>query len=827
MTDERAGRVLSLAALGQDLRIAGRMLVKSPLFTAIVVVTLALGIGLNTAVFSVVEALLLRPLPGARETSELMQLYRRWPGGGNERYGSNSIMHFQDVRARTTDVFSGVAAWSFEQVSITADERPVVAFTQMTSANFFDVLGVVPAQGRFFRPDEDEGRGAHPVIVLSDAGWKRLFGADPSVIGREVPLNGQKVTVIGVAPPEFKGGMPMVQPELWIPLMQLNQVRPGTTPDAFESRGNNYLNVVARVKPGVSPEQVRARLDALEQEFLAELPNDYEDSGITLVPQDEAGIHPIFRDAQVGLSSVVMAVVGLLLLIACVNVANLFLARARDRAREMAIRLALGARRAALIRQLLVESLVFSVVSGIVGLVVAIWAIGLVNQVSLPMNIDFAPDLRLNPPVLVFALAATMVTGVLFGLMPALQATRPALIPALKGEAPAGQGRSRTSKGLVVAQMSLSIVLLISAGLFLANLRSATALDKGFVSEHMLLGDVDPALQGYQRANTEQFYRTLDERLKSHPEVKGVAWTDTPPLGVSNSDRGVEIPGYTPAKSEGMSIDYSSVSPGYFAVMGIPILRGREFTVQDDSSAVRALVVNARFVERFWPGEDGVGKTVRTAGRDYTVIGVAPTGKYRRLGEDPTAHMWFVQAQMWRAGTTLMIRTAGDPEAVIPALRAEITALDPNLPLSNVRTMDKHLGFALLPARLTGAALGVFGLLGLLLASVGMYGVMSYSVSQRTREIGIRMAIGAAASDVIALVMRQGLLLVVVGMAIGLGGAFGAARLLASQLYGGEGLDLMTFTLVPLVLLAVAAVATYAPARRAATVDPAITLRAD
>lgn len=827
MTEPRSGSILSLSALLQDLRFAGRMLVKSPLFTTIVVVTLALGIGLNTAVFSVVEALLLRPLPGARETSELVQLYRSWPGGGNEQYGSNSILHYQDVRRRTTDIFSGAAAWSFEQVSITADERPVVAFAQMTSANFFDVLGVTPAMGRFFRADEEEGPGAHPVIVLSNAGWKKLFGADPNVVGREVPLNGQKVTVVGVAPVEFKGGMPMVQPEIWIPLMQLNQVRPGTTLAAFDNRGNNYMNVVARLKPGVSYEQARSRLDALTNELRAELPNDYDNNGITMVKQNDAGIHPMFRSAQVGLSSVVMAVVAILLLIACVNVANLFLARARDRAREMAIRLSLGARRAALIRQLLVESLVFSGVSGLVGLLVAIWAIGLVNQVSLPMNIDFAPDLRLSPTVLLFAFGATMLTGILFGLVPALQATRPALIPALKGEAPAGQSRSRTSKGLVVAQMALSIVLLVSAGLFLSNLRSATALDKGFAADHMLLGDVDPALQGYQRANTEQFYRTLNERLTAHGEVRGVTWTDTPPLGVSSSDRGVEIPGYTPAKDEGMSIYYASVSPGYFAVMGIPLKGGREFTMQDDSGSVRSLVINERFVARFWPGEDGVGKTVRIGDRDYTVVGVVPTGKYNRLGEDPTAFMWFVQAQMWRAGNTLMIRTAGDPEAVIPLLRADLAAMDPNLPLSNVRTMDKHLGFALLPARLTGAALGVFGLLGLLLASVGMYGVMAYSVSQRTREIGIRMAIGAATSDVIGLVMKQGLVLVLVGTVVGLVGAFAAARLLASQLYGGNGLDPMTFTLVPLVLLAVAAVATYAPARRAATVDPAITLRAD
>ncbi len=824
MSAPKSGPLFSLSALRQDLRFAGRMLVKSPLFTGIVVVTLALGIGLNTAVFSLVEALLLRPLQGVRESSALVQLYRSWPGP--ELYGSNSIPHFWDVRARTKDVFAGAASWSFEIVSITADGRPSLVFAQMVSADYFDVLGVTTTSGRLFRPDEDEGRGAHPVIVLSEAGWKGLFGGDPDIVGKEVPLNGQNVTVIGVAPSAFKGAMPMVQPSLWIPLMQLAQVRPGGAGN-FENRGNNNMNVVARLKPGVTYEQARARLDALELVLRAEFPDEYEDSGFTMVKQDEAGIHPTMRGAQVGLSAVVMAVVVILLLIACVNVANLFLARARDRSREMAIRLALGARRGALIRQLLVESLCFSLVAGVVGLLVATWAISLANGVTLPMDIDFAPDLRLSPMVLAFSLTATLVTGVIFGLVPALQATRPALIPALKGEAPAGASRSRTSKGLVIAQMALSIVLLVCASLFLTNLRSATALDKGFVSENMLIAGIDPSLQGYARGNTEQFYRNLAERLTARAEVRAVGLIDNVPLGFSSSDRDVEIPGYTPAKNEGMSVNYSRTGPGYFATMGIPLRKGREFTAQDDSSAVRVIVVNERFVERFWPGQEALGKTFRTAGRDYTVVGVVPTGKYQRLGEDPRAFMWFPMAQSWGASMEIVIRTTGDPAAVIPILREEIAALDPNLPLSNVRTMDKHLGISLLPARLTGAALGVFGILGLLLASVGMYGVMAYSVSQRTREIGIRMAIGAAASDVVRLVMKQGLTLVLVGTAIGLGGAFAAARLLAGVLYGGSSFDPMTFTLVPLVLIAVAAVATFAPARRAAAVDPAITLRAD
>lgn len=816
--------LISPSALRQDCRYAWRMFKKSPLFTGIVVVTLALGIGLNAAVFSAVEALLLRPLPGVRATSELVQLYRNSPGG--ENFGSNSIPHYLDLRARSKAVYSGVAAWSFQNLSITAEGRPRAVFGQMVSANFFDVLGARPVNGRFFTPDEDAGRGAHPVVVLSDAGWKNLFGGDQNVVGRQVIVNGQSVTVIGIAPAGFGGVMPMLQPALWIPLMQLTQVRPRSERD-FENRGSNYMSVVARLAPGVTVPQARVRMNAIIEELRREFPDEYTDSGITLIRQDDAGIHPSLRGAQVGLSAVVMTVVGILLLIACVNVANLFLARARDRAREMAIRLTLGARRVELVRQLLVESVFMSLVAGAVGLLVAVIAIRIANGISLPMDIDFHPDLRLSPVVLGFALAITLLTGIVFGLVPALQATKPSLIPALKGEAPAGTSRSRTSKGLVIAQMALSIVLLTCAGLFLVNLRSATTLDKGFSAREMLIADVDPALQGYNQANTESFYRQLEERLTAVPGVQNVGVIDSPPLGFNNSDRGFEIPGYVASKNEQLDSRYSSIDPGYLDAMGIPLLSGRAFTARDDSGAVPVLVINERFAKKFWPGQNAVGKTVRTAGKLRTVVGVVPTGKYQRLGEDPQLYMYFPQAQLFSSGMSLMIRTRGDPNALIPALRREVAALDANMPLSNVRSLEKHLGFSLLPARIAGAALGIFGLLGLLLASVGMYGVMAYSVAQRTREIGIRMAVGATAANVIRLIMQQGMTLVLIGTVIGSAAAIAASRALAGILYGSNGQDPLTFTMVPLVLIAVAALATFAPARRAAHVDPAITLRAE
>ena len=811
-----------MSTLVQDLRYARRILVKSPLFTVIVVATLAIGIGLNTAVFSAIDTLLLKPLPGVRAPGQLVQLYRSWPGGMD--YGSNSVPHYQDVRDRSGDVYSGVAAWGFDQMSITTGGKPQTAFGMTVSANFFSVLGVSPLYGRTFVPAEATGPGAHPVVILSYDGWKQLFGGDPSIVGKSVILDGRDYTVVGITPKDFRGPMPIVTPELFVPLMQVNELRPGQG-DILKARGSNSFNVIARLKPGISLAQANDRMKALILALRQEFPNEYKDNGIMLVPQTKAGIHPQLKSAEVGLSSVVMAVVAILLLIACVNVANLFLARARDRAREMAIRLSLGAKRRALIRQLLVESFLFALVSGVAGLAVAWWAIGLANGVSLPMDISFRPGLSVSPKVLLFTLGVTVITGFLFGLAPALQATRPSLIPALKGEEAAGESRSRLTRTLVVAQVALSIVLLVSAGLFLRNLAAATALDKGFDAGNLLIANLDPGLQGYDRPRADAFYRQLADRLAANPDVVAVGFTTNMPLSLNESDSGVQIPGYTPGKNENMSIQNCSVTPDYFKAMGIPLREGRAFRTQDDSGAAPVIIVNEQFVHRFWPGQDAVGKTVHTHGRDWTVVGVVPTGKYFSLGEPPTAYYYTPEAQEWSFGMSVAVRTRGDPQAIVPALRSAVAALDPNLPLSDVRTMESHLGIALLPARVTGWALGVFGLLGLLLASVGIYGVMAYSVSQRTREIGIRMAIGAGGGAVIRLLMRQGLTLVLVGRGLGLAGAVGAARLIRGQLYGGSGFDGVTFIAVPLVLLAVAMAAIWVPARRAAGLDPVTALR--
>jgi len=806
--------------LVQDLKVAVRMLLKNPLFTSAAVVTLALGIGLNTAVFSAVYDLVLKPLPGVEKPDELVQVFRSWPG---IEYGANSIPHYFDVRDRSSKAFSGVAAWSMEPASVTVAGEAEIVLGKMVSANYFQVLGVNAEVGRVFIPQE-EGRapGAHPVCLISHNLWVNRYGSDPDVIGQSMVVNGHPYEILGVVPAEFRGVIPILQTDVWVPLMMQREFMPGS--DRFERRGNNFMQLIARLRPGVTPERAQESLNAITLQLRDEMPDEYEGAEMLLIPQSEVVLSPEMRNAAMGLSGVMMGVVGLLLLIACVNVANLFLARAQDRKREMGIRLSIGAPRRRVVAQLLTESMVFSVVAGVAGLLLAFVAVKAASRITLPIDIPHSFDISINGTVLLFSLAVTLMAGMIFGLAPALQASRPDLVTALKGEVSAqGAKGSRTSRILVVGQMALSLVLLISAGLFIQNLQASSEIDKGFDAENVLLAAMDPSLQGYSREDAENFYRDLLQRVRALPGVTVAALGDQVPLGFSHSQTSVEIPGYDPSPQEQMSIDYNQVSPGYFAAMGIPFLRGREFTDEDRPDAPGVMIVNQRFVDRFWPGEDPIGKQVNVSGRERTVVGVVPTGKYGSLGEAPLAFQYFPFP--YTRGAYLHARTAGDPEALLGSIREVVRGLDPNMPLFDVKTMTSHLGIALMPARLAGIVLGFFGVLGLILASVGVYGVMAYSVAQRTREIGIRVAMGAKRSEVSGLVLRQGFKLVLVGGIVGIVGALGVSQVIKSLLITGQAWDPVTFVGVPLLLGGVALLATWLPARRAAGVDPVKALK--
>jgi predicted permease len=520
--------------------------------------------------------------------------------------------------------------------------------------------------------------------------------------------------------------------------------------------------------------------------------------------------------------------VALLLLIACVNVANLFLARARDRRREMGIRLSLGAARGRLVQQLLTESLLFSVVAGVAGLGLAKVATSLLGNFRPPIDGPFDMSVEMDSTVLLFTAVVSLAAGLVFGMAPALQAANPNTVSAIKGETEGPASRSRVSSSLVVAQMALSLLLLMSSGLFLRSLQSATDIDPGFDEPRSLVTlSVDPALQGYDEARAKEFWDRLLEDVEAMPDVRlaGLAWTL--PLGLSSSDRGVEIPGYEFADGERTSLKYTWVSEGFLETMGIGLVEGRTFTRLDDDEAAPVVIVNERFAQRFWPGESALGQIVTTAGEDREVVGVVETGKYSSLGEDPTEFMYLPNREAFHSDLTVVARASGDPRVVLTRVQELVRAADPDMPVYDVRSMEDHMGIALLPARLGGSVLGIFGLLGLVLAAVGIYGVMAYSVSQRTRELGIRVAMGADRRTVLRLVLGEGLKLALIGTALGIVGAFGAARLVQGLLYDVSAFDPVAFGGVPLVLLMVATLAVYLPARRAASVDPMRALKSD
>lgn len=809
----------------RDLQLGVRMLVKNPMFTVAAVTTLALGIGLNAATFSAVHALLLRPLDGAEAPEELVQIYRRWAG---IEYGSNSIPHYQDLRDRSGEVFEDVAAWYFQPYSISADGRSERTMGLLVSANFFQTFGVQPILGRPFLPGvEDRDPGAHPVVVIGHGFWQTRFGADPDVVGRSLILNGHAFEIVGVTPPDFRGPVNFAAPPVYVPLMMQRVVDPAF--DLIQARGNNMMNAIGRLRDGQSIERAQQLFDAMLLQLREEHPEDYEDQlGTTLVRQNEAGIHPMFASAQVGMSTVMMVVVALLLLIACVNVANLFLARARDRRREMGIRISLGASRRRIVQQLLTESLLFSLLAGLAGLGLAQLATGVLAGVRPPMDGPFEFAVEIDATVLWFTAVVSLGAGFVFGMWPALQAASPDTVSAVKGESSAGGGRSRTSRALVVAQMAMSLLLLMSSGLFLRSLQRATEIDPGFEEPRSLvIASADPGLQGYDAERGRAFWDRILSEVGAMPQVTSAALTWTVPLGLSGSDRGVEIPGYEFAEGERSSLYYSYVSEGYFETMGIDVLEGRGFTRLDDAESAPVIVVNRRFAERFWPGESALGKIVQTAGAEREVVGVVETGRYRSLGEPATEFMYMPFRERYQSDMTLVARTPGDPQAVLRAVQDVVRAADPDLPVYDVRTMEDHMGIALLPARLGGTVLGIFGLLGLALAAVGIYGVMAYSVAQRRRELGIRVAMGADRRTVLRLVLGEGMRLALTGTVLGVLGAVGSAQLVRGLLYGVSTLDPVAFTLVPAVLIAVAALAVYLPARRAASVDPMRALKTD
>jgi predicted permease len=817
-------------SLWTDVRYAFRVLRKSPGYTFVAVLTLALGIGANTAIFSVVNAMLLRPMPA--EDPDRLVVFGVSDRQGN-LFSELSYPNYVDFRDRSQGL-SGILGHKLIHVALSDGRENELVWGELVTGNYFDVLGVRPALGRGFVPEEDRTPGSHPVAVISHKLWQRRFNADPGIVGKTVTVNGKGFTVVGVAPREFQGTEFALALDIWVPMMMHDQVRTDYAGiDVLNQRGSSWIETMGRLAPGTSIPEAEAALNT----FAAQLVEEYDldrQMRITLFPEARARMGLEGSSAAGLAAALLMGVVALVLLVACANVANLLLARASVRQREIGIRLALGARRGRLVRQLLTESVLLALAGGVAGLLLALWVTGVFTALMPPMPYPVGVDVTPDAKVLAYTLGLSLLTGVVFGIVPALHASKPDFLPLLKSETPAARGAGRRlgfRDALVAVQLAVSLVLLVGAGLLARSLQNAQALDSGFGTQDVLLASVDLGVLGSTEEEGRAFYRQLVERVGALPGVKAAALVDLVPLGDSSNSSGPVIAeGKEPQRDEDLiNVGVSVATPRHFEALGIRLLAGRDFAESDGDGSPPVIIINETLAERFWPGESAVGKRLRIGRSPSTpmreVIGVVSGGKYRTLGESPRPYMYLPLAQSYTPQVVLLARTEADPAAQVAAVRREVQALAPRLPVYGVKTLPEHLGHALWPARAGAATSAAMSLLALLLATVGLYGVMAYSVAQRTREIGVRMALGARPRDVLRLVVGRGLWLALAGVAAGVAAAFGVTRLMAGLLYGVDTADPWTFAGVALGLLGVALLASYIPARRAALVDPAIALR--
>jgi predicted permease len=812
--------------LWQDVRYGLRMLWRSPGFTAVAVVSLALGIGVNTAIFSLFNAVLVRPLPVVAGQASLVWL--RAP---------NSYPDYQDYREQARSFEGLAAATGTREFSLTRGGEPELLKGEFVTANYFDVLGVPVRLGRAFL--EEEGRDPLPVVVISDRLWRTRFGADASVVGRQITLNGLGFTVVGVAPEKFIGTEVGLERDLWVPLSLEPMLNPQTAEregregrSLLRERNSYWLAVFGRLKNGVTREQAGAEMDAVARR-VAESAGERVNAEALRRVQPLAlsgGLDPRDREEALPVAGVVMGIVGLVLLIACANIAGLLVARGAVRRRETAVRQALGASRRRLVRQWLTESVLLGVAGGAAGLLLALWANDLVLSYARATPLA-SLDLGLDFRVLAFTLFVSVGAGMVFGLAPALQASRLDIVTALKTEdalARSGSRRSRLRAVFVTAQVTLSVVLLVCAGLFIRSLQSAHSIDPGFRVERALTVPVDLGLLRYKETEGRAFYRELLSRVASQPGVESASFVRFAQLGSSFAQGQVFAEGKAGEGDEGTSTGFNIVGPRYFETMGTRLARGRDFTDADREGSPGAVVVNETLARTLWPDDDALGKRLSFEGARgpfYEVVGIARDGKYRSLGDRSRPYVYRPLMQSYEPKMTLVVRTSGEPTALAGAVRTQLRALDPNLPVADVRTLEDQFDLSLLPSRVAAWTLGAFGLLALALAAIGVYGVVSYSVAQRTREIGVRVALGASRRDVLRLVLGDGLKMVAAGLAVGLLLALAATRLVAGFLYGVGATDPVTFAGVPLLLGAVALAAGYLPARRATKVDPMKALR--
>lgn len=797
-----------------DLVFAARTQLKTPAVTLAVVLTLAFGIAANNVAFSLVNGFFLRPLP-VEEPQQLVRIYTSYASG--LQYFTLSYPDYADIR-NLSAVFSGVLVEQPVPVSLGVPGSNERVWGQLVAGGYFSLLGVRPAAGRFFTPEEEEARGADPIVVLSYGLWQRRFGGSRSVLGETVILNGRPCKVIGVAADSFHGVTLGLLPELWRPASR----------DPSENRGGRGFFGVGRLQPGVTIDQARAALDLLARQLQQSYPGTNRGIRFAVLSEAEGRVHPMFRGSLLGFSGVLAAVAGLLLLVACANVAGILLVRAASRRKEIGIRLALGATRGRVVRQLLTESACLSLLAGGVGLGLACTVTRVLSAVHLPTRVPLFIDLGLDARVLGFSLVVTVATGVLFGLAPAFEGSRLDLVTMLKDANVArGLRLARLRRALVAAQVALAMVLLIGGGLFLRSLQSAHRVDVGFEPRGVVTASLDLGLQGYSRADARQFWRRLVERVAALPQAQSVSLASTVPFELNITTMSLAPEGYQPPADGGWpSIDWAIVDSGYFATMRVPLLEGRDFSEHDTDAAPSIVIVNDVLARQFWPGKSAVGRRLTTrAGQGHTVIGVTRRTKYLTLGEAPKPYVYFPLNQSDARAMTVLVRGAGDPTTLLRGVRETVRAMGETVPLYNVTTMSAHVDTALVPATSGAMALSIIGLVALAITSLGLYGTMAQTVSRRTYEIGVRRALGARDGDVVLLVVRQTMLLMLLGLAAGEVLGFVGSGLLSSLLYGVGASDALVFSFAPLVLTLVSVVACWVPASRAIRIDAARALR--
>ena len=803
----------------QSIRLAIRRLRHSPGFAAVAILTLALGIGANTTIFTAINTTVLRPLP-VDHPEQLVFLNRI---SGSENAPTQSYPNYRDLRDRN-NVLSGLMAYSFVPVSLSANGNNNRVWGYLATGNYFDVLGVNAARGQTFHSADDDKPGANPVVVLSYASWQARFGGDPSVIGKTAKIAGMNYTVLGIMPAGFSGSELFFVPEFWIPLSMETQIEGRSTLDA---RLNHHFFMNGRLRPGVSIQQAEASLDANAAQLGREYPRENAGMHIRLSRPGLAG--NFLRGPVVGFAAVLAAIAGLVLLIACANLASLLLARAADRRKETAICLALGASRRQLIGQLMTENLVVSVAGGLAGLLLAAWLTGLFAAWRPPVDFALNAQFPIDGRVFGFTSAISFLASLLFGLAPALQSGRTDVIPALRNEAVSGLRRWHARDLLVAVQIALSIVLLVGALLVVLSLQQAVHVELGFNPQNAVTASVDLQTEGYNEQRGREFQRRLLDRLASQPQTQSVAITNRLPLGLDSSDNYIYPEGRpVPPPSERPDAYYYTVSPGYFRTMQTRLVAGRDFDSRDSEKAPAIAIVNRAFAAKIFPGENPLDKRFRRGSPDadpIRIVGVVEDGKYRLLNESPTPAMFLPLQQNYSGDTAIVFRSDAPPDAALDAVRRTVLGLDPAMSLYEVDTLGGHLGLALFPARLAAVALSAFGLLAIVLAATGIYGVIAYAVSRRTREIGIRMAIGARPSEILSSILGRTGILLGAGALAGTAIALAVTRFFSPLLYNVSPVDPVAFALALAIMTLIAVAASLLPAWRAMSVEVMAALR--